>query len=499
MEEVNETQSTVRVRWPGREACHGIDLTSKFNCGPCFRSGVKATRRYWGGVGVGLTLTGLALLLAQPIFLVGAGGVFAWLLGAQIAFTRALKRLNDSLVIEQAFVRPAVAVDEPVTAIISVEGEARGLDITVKARPSAGLDVQETLGGPIRNPIIGEMSSPVAGTHTLHPPELTIEDTSGLFVERLRRGPEHELRVEPRKPSRVHVGEGGDAVPIAFGEHAVDSTGSGLIPAELREYVAGEAASRIDWKATARLATPHVREYEAESDLTTMLIVDYRGQLDVGPEGETILDYLRTAAIGYLGVAKSIGDPVGCFGVADETVQRLATPSNAPRAYERIHRQLTALEATENGKEGRAIEPIPQRASSLDTDSEFGQTLAQFATSDGMATHTADPLVSAVRAATSAQQGTLQVAIFTDDSGRAALKDAIRAARRGENHVFAFIAPQVCFEPDMLADLHKASERYRDFERFRTELASIEGVRSFEIAPRDRMEALLESQAEPNR
>ena len=459
---------------------------------------MQPTRRFWAGVGVGLSLVALSLLIARPVLLVGASGVFAWLLGAQVAFTRALTRFDGSLAVEQELERAAV-VDEFVTVTVVADGDVRGLDVSLRARPTAGLDVEGELSGAIEDPVIGRVRSPVAGTHALQPPEFTVRDASGLFVERLRRGPERELEIEPRRPSRVHVGEGGDAIPVAFGEHTVETPGSGIVPAEIREYVGDEAPSRIDWKATARLGAPHVREFEAEADVTTFLVVDHRGNLDVGPAGETALDYLRAAAISYVAVRRSNGDPVGCYAVDEAAVQRLAAPTNAPRDLELLRRRLTALEATAGESRTRVTAPLPRRATALGGDTEYGRTLAAFVGGDRTATRGAGPLVSAVRAATRSRQGTVEVALFTDDTDRAGVRDAVSAARQGDNHVVAFLAPRVLYEPDTLADLPAAIDRYREFEEFRRDLAAIDRVRAYEVAPRDRMEALLEAQKPPTR
>lgn len=77
----------------------------------------------------------------------------------------------------------------------------------------------------------------------------------------------------------------------------------------------GESASRIDWKATARLSSPYVREYEAESDQTTLLVFDARSSLGTGLPGETALDYLRTIALSHVAAAQRLGDPLGCYGI----------------------------------------------------------------------------------------------------------------------------------------------------------------------------------------
>lgn len=468
-------------------------VISRFNRSPGLFGDVQPTRRYWGAVGLALAVGAAALVAAAPILLVGSAAVLAWLVGAQIAFTHAAARFDGSLVVEQSVDRRRVVIDESVTVTCVVEGDTRGLDVAVRVRPSAGLDTDDDLTGTPSVPVVASVRSPVAGTHELRVPEVTIRDSTGLFVERLQRGPTVEIGVEPREPSRLHVGEGGDAIPAAYGEHGVDFRGSGLIPAELREYVPGEAASRIDWKATARLATPHVREYEAEADVTTVLVFDHRGSLDVGHAGETALAYLRSAALGYLTVARSLGDPVGGYGVADAGVHELAPPSTNVRGFKRLHDQLTALEATGETERSGAASSLSQRSPTLDSDTAFGETLEAFVESGRTVTASPNPLLAAVRSAISGQERMVHVVVFTDDTDRVALLDAVTMARQRNHRVTVFVTPRVFYEPDSLANLRRASERYEEFEAFRKRLAGMEGVRAYEIAPRDRIETLLEA------
>jgi hypothetical protein len=67
----------------------------------------------------------------------------------------------------------------------------------------------------------------------------------------------------------------------------------------------------------------------------------------------------------------------------------------------------------------------------------------------------------------------------------------VKLARRDEGEVLVFLTPQVLFEPGGLADMEDAYERYVDFEEFRRELARLERVSAFEIAPGDRLEGVL--------
>lgn len=58
--------------------------------------------------------------------------------------------------------------------------------------------------------------------------------------------------------------------------------GQGLDLADLREYQFGDDIRRIDWNVTARLATPYVRQYIEDRELTAWFLLDLSPSLDFG-------------------------------------------------------------------------------------------------------------------------------------------------------------------------------------------------------------------------
>lgn len=456
---------------------------------------MQPTRRFWTTAGVGTVLAVAAVAFARPLLFVPAAAVFAFLLATQVAFLHALGRFDDTLTVDQRFDSEATVADDPTTLSLSTDADAGSLSVTVRPQLAAGLVTTGEPTAELGEPLTVSINSPVAGNHRARPPEFRISDPSGLFTERLVRGDEATLRVEPREPRRMHVGEGGDALSAAFGQHTGDRGGGGLVPAELREYTAGESANRIDWKATARLATPHVREFEAETDLTTVLLVDARSGLEIGPDGETAMDYLRAAALNYLAVTRSLGDPVGCYGIDDEGVRRIAAPTSTNRGYERLRDGLSDLTSDAETGRRKRTPPLQTRAGSLDRETTFGETLAGLTSSRSRATQSDEPLAAAVQAARRRQSGIVQFVLFTDDADRAGVRNAVSAAQPAKNPLTVFLAPRVLYEPGTLADLPAAVEQYGGFEEFRSSLADIEGVRAFEVAPQDRLEAVLEASA----
>lgn len=58
--------------------------------------------------------------------------------------------------------------------------------------------------------------------------------------------------------------------------------GFGIDLADLREYQYGDEARAIDWNATARLGTPHVRQYNEDREVTAWFLVDLSGSVGFG-------------------------------------------------------------------------------------------------------------------------------------------------------------------------------------------------------------------------
>ena len=78
--------------------------------------------------------------------------------------------------------------------------------------------------------------------------------------------------------------------------------GGGLDFAALREYQFGDDVRAIDWNVTARMTTPHVREYLEDREITAWFLLDLSpsvdfGTVEAGREKRTVLiDFVATLA-----------------------------------------------------------------------------------------------------------------------------------------------------------------------------------------------------------
>lgn len=467
------------------------------------------TRRSWAVAGLVAAVAALAVAVARPLLLGGAAIAGAWFLARQAAFLAALEDAADGLAIEQSPTRLGVrtTASTPVTLAARL-GDPSDLELSVRAGLPTAAEAEDPLEVDLEPGETGaeattDIAWPTAGRHRFGP--ATLSATDGWFHESVPVGSGPTVTAEPPGPRDVHVGEGGDQLAIAYGEHEAGRQGSGLEPAELREYVPGDTADNIDWKATARLSSPHVREYEAETERRTLLVADHRGALSTGRPGERKLDYLREVALATTAAARELGDPLGLLAVGDAGLTGRLEPASNPRHYVSIRRRLLDLEPTEpevvpaaasdpsapDGTAGGAT-ALRRTIADLEGGDEFAERLRPFYTAQQgyRERFDDDPLYGAVRTARGRHTERVWTVILTDDSAPDELRETVALARE-DGEVLVLLAPTVLYEPGGLADVEAAYDRYVAFEEFRRELAGMDRVRALEVGPGDRLSTVL--------
>jgi len=71
---------------------------------------------------------------------------------------------------------------------------------------------------------------------------------------------------------------------LVFGSYRSRFKGQGLEFSEVREYRVGDDIRAIDWNVTARMGSPHVKEFIEERDLSVYIVFDVSGSLDFGTQ-----------------------------------------------------------------------------------------------------------------------------------------------------------------------------------------------------------------------
>lgn len=112
------------------------------------------------------------------------------------------------------------------------------------------------------------------------------------------------------------------------GRHASPHRGASVEFAEYRKYVPGDDLRRLDWRAYGRSDRFYIKEFEADTNLRMVLVVDTSGSMDFGSVGMTKLEYARriAAALSYLAIQQ--GDAVGLNCVAEGILQNIPARRN---------------------------------------------------------------------------------------------------------------------------------------------------------------------------
>jgi uncharacterized protein (DUF58 family) len=468
---------------------------------------MRPTERFWWFAGLGAVLAALSVAADRPIALVGAAGVAAWLVTAQFRAVDRLGAIDDRVAVTYEPVQPATGVDRPLTVRLDARlDEPVSVPVTVRAplpvaadgpgerARTVSLDPGET-----HERLSVSISFPTAGSYRLPQPTVAASDDWGLLTAEVERGDRASVSVQSRSPGDIHVGRGGQTVGEEFGDHRTDRRGeAGLVPTGLRTYLPDDPADRIDWRATARLGEPYVREFETETGRRTLVVVDARERMGVGETGRTMLDHAREVALGVLGTAEASGDAIGAYAVGDEGLTLRTEQASTPAHYASVRVALDRVEATRGATGAPDDGPVasPTRArrllDRLSGDEPLGAVRPYLSSVDAYVRRVeGDPLFRTVQLANADARGQSWTVLITDDADRESVYEAARQATEGDDHALVFLTPRVLYEPGAMADVEAADERYRSFESFRRDLEGLPRVTAFEVAPGDRLDALV--------
>ncbi|GAB3153846.1 DUF58 domain-containing protein [Micromonospora sonneratiae] len=151
--------------------------------------------------------------------------------------------------------------------------------------------------------------------------------------------PEHRLRRLELTVARRLDG-------LLHGQHQGLLPGAGSEFAGSREYRPGEdEVRRMDWAVTARTMTPHVREVDADRELSTWLLVDASPSMDFGTADleKRELAVAAVAAVGFL--TAGAGNRLGAYLAGADQVRRF--PARTGRNH--LLNLLRALMAAPRG------------------------------------------------------------------------------------------------------------------------------------------------------
>jgi uncharacterized protein (DUF58 family) len=175
------------------------------------------------------------------------------------------------------------------------------------------------------------------------------------------------LRVLPPFRSRRLLPEKFARLRIVEGLVATRGAGQGSEFDSLREYVIGDDARSIDWRASARRQSVAVRTYRPERDRRLVLVLD-TGRTSAGRVADvTRLDHALDAALLLAALAARAGDRIDLLGhdtqpraIVEGSRSSAATLPRLVAAMSRLEPVL--LEADHTAMAGQILRLAPRRA-----------------------------------------------------------------------------------------------------------------------------------------
>jgi uncharacterized protein (DUF58 family) len=120
---------------------------------------------------------------------------------------------------------------------------------------------------------------------------------------------------------------------VLNGRHASRLRGRGLNFEEMRDYLPGDDIRSIDWKATARTGSPHVRVFTEERDRPALLVVDQSMSMYFGTQlNMKSVTAAEAAAIAAFRVL-DVGDRVGGIVFDDDEQVEFVPKRNRRTVY----------------------------------------------------------------------------------------------------------------------------------------------------------------------
>ena len=137
-------------------------------------------------------------------------------------------------------------------------------------------------------------------------------------------------------------------VDVFAGEYQSVFKGRGMEFEEVRPYYPGDDIRRIDWNVTARMASPFVRHYQEERELTVMLLADASGSSEFGTTGGFKRELAAELAAVLSFAATTNNDRIGLMVFTDQ-VELVVPPRKGRRHVLRMVRDLLVFQPEGTG------------------------------------------------------------------------------------------------------------------------------------------------------
>jgi uncharacterized protein (DUF58 family) len=167
--------------------------------------------------------------------------------------------------------------------------------------------------------------------------------------------PETLARIQPLGIRARTLVEG-----LVAGLHRSPLRGQSLEFSQHREYVPGDDLRQVDWKVFARSDKYYVRQYEDETNLTAMILLDQSESMDYrsNTRGLSKMEYAEMIACSLVFLITTQQDSVGAATFTDRVHQWLR-PSSSPAQMDDVIR-LLEMPRDGNSKKSDLVEVLNQ-------------------------------------------------------------------------------------------------------------------------------------------
>lgn len=203
--------------------------------------------------------------------------------------------------------------------------------------------------------------SGVRGIYRIGPLQVVLQDRAGFFIKQYLIENYDEIKVYPsyedvRRLEYLQKAYGS----ILFGRYRVREKGHGYDFWGIRKYEIGDSVKSIDWKASARVGSLMVREYEAERNIKLYIFIDASSSMGAGSMRLTKLDYVARAAILLSYLANRSQDLFGLV-VFSEGIREFIPANKGRRHFYRILNVLASIDAEGSSNLSRTMKEFVMR------------------------------------------------------------------------------------------------------------------------------------------
>ena len=142
------------------------------------------------------------------------------------------------------------------------------------------------------------------------------------------------------------------------GRHRSPFQGSAIEFAQHREYVPGDDMRHLDWKVYARRDRYTIKQFEIETNLTTMLVVDGSQSMRAGETSKYFTACCAAASLGFLLLRQQ--DAVGAT-VFDSELREVIPPRSHQANFREMLRVLESAQPEKKTDIGRVLNDVAAR------------------------------------------------------------------------------------------------------------------------------------------